>query len=302
MKIIYFAAIALFYVLSLSTYGQNLITGGDMEDPEAWEVTLLNTDADNIVGVEYEFGYTDVTPAEGDGGCLYVSGTNTGTTGGLLTNVMFYQLLNLQRGVTYIFDGAYKDFRTNNYWTEVWVGGNEPEEGSDYAADQGAVLVSAFKSSNWETSCLSDEFDGTFQNDACVAGITNQVFFEGEGDTLVYFGFRSGIWDDAGSGYTFEVYFDNISLKAEGTSAISDVHSDHFAVAPNPFHGHIIIGSAIEIKEVSIFNVVGKQVYHKSDLQAATLLVNLSDEDSGVYFIRLVDVMGNTVIRKTIKL
>jgi hypothetical protein len=300
MKKVYFLAIALFYVLSLSTYGQNLITGGDMEDPEAWEVSLLNTDADNIV--EYEFGYTDVTPAEGDGGCLYVSGTNTGTTGGLLTNVMFYQLLNLQRGVTYIFDGAYKDVRTNNYWTEVWVGGNEPEEGSDYDAAMGATRISGFKSTNWEATCPSDEFDGTFQNDACMADVTNQVFYEGEGDTLVYFGFRSGIWDDTGSGYTFEVYFDNISLKAEGTSAVSDVHDDHFVVAPNPFHGHIIIGSAIEIKEVSIFNVVGKQVYNNTDLQSATLLVNLSDEDSGVYFIRLVDVMGNIVIRKIIKL
>ena len=152
MKRIYFPTIALVYVISLCTYGQDVITGGDMENDEAWEVSLLNTDDDNTV--TYEFDYIDVTPAEGDGGCLYVSGTNTGTTGGNLTNVMFFQILNLQRGVTYTFDGAYKDERTNNFWTEVWVGGNEPEVDSDYGADQGAVLVSAFKSKNWKHHVL----------------------------------------------------------------------------------------------------------------------------------------------------
>ena len=300
MKKNYFAAIALFYVISLCTYGQNVITGGDMEDPDAWEISLLNTDGDN--DVIYEFGYTQTTPAEGEGGCLYVGGTNTGTSGGNLTNVMFYQLLNLQRGVSYIFDGAYKDVRTNNFWTEVWVGGNEPEEGSDYDAAMGAVLISGFKSTNWEALCPSDEFDGTFLNDACEPNITNQVFFEGEGDTMVYFGFRSGIWDDQGSGYTFEVYFDNISLTAEGTSSVSDEHTNHFVIAPNPFHRHIIISSAIQIKEVYIINVVGKLVYHKSDLKSPTLLVDLSDEESGIYFIRLIDAKGNTCIRKSIKL
>lgn len=300
MKKIYFLAIALFYVISLCTNGQDVITGGDMEDSEAWEISLLNTDGDN--DVIYEFGYTQTTPAEGEGGCLYVYGTNTGTAGGNLTNVMFYQLLNLQRGVNYIFNGAYKDVRTNNFWTEVWVGGNEPQEGSDYDAAMGATRISGFKSSNWEASCASDEFDGTFLNDACMADATNQVFFEGEDDTLVYFGFRSGIYDTDGSGYTFEVYIDNISLTAEGTSAVSDVHADHFVVAPNPFHRYITISSAIQIKEISIFNVVGKQVYHKSDLHSAIYLVDLSDEESGVYFIRLSDVKGNTCIRKNIKL
>ncbi len=300
MKKIYFTAIVVLFVISLGVQGQNLITGGDMEDEEAWEVCLLNTDAENTV--EYEFDYYDVTPAQGEEGCLFVSGTNTGLSGGNLTNVMFYQVLNLQRGVTYIFDGAYKDFRTNNFWTEVWVGGNEPQEGSDYAAGEGAVLVSAFKSKNWEASCLTDTFDGTFQNDACVAGITNQVFFEGEGDTTVYFGFRSGIWDDQGAGYTFEVYFDNISLLAEGTSAIGDVHTDHFMVAPNPFNENIKISIATRIKEVLILNVVGQPVYHQTDIKSSSLVINLQDAGSGIYFISVTDWKGNTFTRKTIKL
>jgi len=279
MKKIYIPAIALFYVISLCTYGQDVITG-----------------------VEYVFDYYDVTPAEGEEGCLYVSGTNTGATGGNLTNVMFFQVLNLQRGVTYTFDGAYKDFRTNNYWTEVWVGGNEPQEGSDYDAAMGAVLVSAFKSKNWEAACLTDTFDGTFLNDACVAGITNQVFFEGEGDTMVYFGFRSGIWDDQGSEYTFEVYIDNISLTAEGTSVNDGVNTNQFVIAPNPFNEHITISSATRIKEISVVDVTGQQVYHQSNVKSSSLVINLSDAESGIYFIRLTDWKGNTYIGKSIKL
>jgi hypothetical protein len=300
MKKIYFTAMALLFVISICTYGQNVITGSNMEDYEAWEVSLLNSDLDNTV--EYEFGYTDVVPIEGNGGCLYVSGDNTGEAGGMLTNVMFYQILNLQRGVTYIFDGAYKDLRTNNYWTEVWVGGNEPQEGADYDAAAGAVLVSAFKSKNWEVSCLTDTFDGTFLNDACVAGITNQVFFEGEGDTMVYFGFRSGIYDDQGNGYTFEVFIDNISLTPEGSSVIGDMNTDKFVIAPSPFNDHFTISSAGQIKEVLVFNVVGQPVYHQSGLQLSHIVVNLGNVEPGIYFISLTDRSGNTFIRKTIKL
>ena len=302
MKKIYFLAIALLYVISLCTNGQDVITGGDMEDPDAWEVSLLNTDEDNI-DVIYEFGYTAVTPAEGDGGCLYVSGTNTGTTGGLLTNVMFYQILNLQRGVTYIFDGAYKDVRTNSFWTEVWIGGNEPEEGSDYDAAMGAILISGFKSTNFDGACPSAEYDGTFLNDACQSNTTNnQILYEGEGDTMVYFGFRSGIWDDQGSGYTFEVYFDNISLTAEGTSVNDHFNSDQLVIAPNPFDEHIKISSANRIKEVLILNVVGQPVYHQSDIQSSTIAINLSEAGSGIYFISVTDRKGNSFIRKSIKL
>jgi hypothetical protein len=300
MKKIYFPAITLLCVISLCTYGQNVITGGDMEDYEDWEVSLLNTDADNTV--EYEFGYTDVTPAEGEGGCLYISGTNTGTTNGNLTNIMFFQVVNLHRGVTYTFDGAYKDVRTNNFWTEVWVGGNEPQEGSDYDAAMDAVRISGFKSKNWEATCATDTFDGTFLNDACMADATNQVFFEGEGDTMVYIGFRSGIWDDQGAEYTFEVYIDNISLTAEGTSAIGNVNTDKFVIAPNPFNEHITIYSATWIKEISVVNVTGQHVYHQSGVKSSSLVINLSDAESGIYFIRLTDWKGNTFIGKSIKL
>ena len=47
MKKIYFLIITLFYIISLCTNGQDVITGGDMEDSEAWEISLLNTDLED---------------------------------------------------------------------------------------------------------------------------------------------------------------------------------------------------------------------------------------------------------------
>jgi len=300
MKKNYFPAIALSYLVSLYTYGQDVISGGNMENPDVWQISLLNTDADNTV--TYEFNYTATTPAQGSGGCLYVYGTNTGTSGGNLTNVMFYQEVTLQRGVNYTFDGAYKDIRTNNFWTEVYVGGNEPAEGSDYGTDQGAVLISGFKSTNWESACPSDEFDGTFLNDACIPDATNPISFEGEGDTTVYFGFRSGIYDDGGSEYTFEVFVDNISLTSDATSAVGGIKADQLVIAPNPFNEQVTITSPTQIKEISVMNVIGQSVYHRSGIESATPVIDLSNAEPGIYHIMLTDEDGNTFVRKSIKL
>ena len=89
-KIYLFTAIA-FSTISFTFLlnAQEMIVGGDMENADAWKISKLNQDTDNTV--EYTFGYTDVIPTAGAGGCLYVSGTNTGAENGQLTNFMFYQ-------------------------------------------------------------------------------------------------------------------------------------------------------------------------------------------------------------------
>ncbi len=256
-------------------------------------------DAGNTVN--YEFNYTADAPAEGDGGCLYVSGTNTGSDGGMLTNFMFYQVVTLQRGTTYQFNGAYKDIRTNNYWTEVYVGGNEPAEGADYGGDQGAVLVSGFKSTNWESNCPSDAFDGTFVGDACTPGSTNQVFFEGTGDTTVYFGFRMGIWDDSGAGYSFEVYIDNISLVAGGPTAIDPVNKNDVSLYPNPFGRVLTIYSQEVLSEVRILSLTGQQVVMMNHIDSKEKQLDLSNLTPGIYLVVVTDRLGNTTFTKATK-
>lgn len=289
-------------LLMFSTYSfaQEMIVGGNMEDEEDWMISLLNQDDDNEA--TYEFGYTDVIPMYGEGGCLYVRGTNSGTSGGNLTNIMFYQELTLQKGVEYMFNGAYKDFRSNNYWFEAYVGGNEPEEGSDYGTDQGAVLVSGYKSTNWEGNCPGDEFDGMIQDDACTAGITNMVYFEGEGDTTVFFGFRMGIWDDGGNDYSFEVYVDNISLMGPEQTAVKEITNTDLNIYPTQVENELMINLNTTISDIEIINMAGQSVRKFKAIDANSVSLDLGNLTQGMYQVVVRDVQGNKGANKIFKM
>ena len=216
---------------------------------------------------------------------------------------MFYQQVTLERGANYNFTGAYKDNRTNNYWCEVYVGGNEPAEGADYAADQGAVLIYGFKSTNWEAGCPSDVFDGTIQDDACTPGSTNGVVtFEGTGDTTVFVGFRMGIWDDGSNGYTFEAWVDNISLmKAGGGGTSIDIPSGEISVYPNPVSSTTSITLNSRINNLEVINLYGQTVYTRTSVNQTSVNLDLSAESEGLYFLRVTDETGKSGMIKIVK-
>ena len=285
-------ALLIFLCFQIRSFSQEMLVGGDMEDAEAWLTSTLNTDAGNTV--EYEFNYTEDIPSAGAWGCLHVSGTNTGASGGNLTNFMFYQEVTLQRGVEYTFNCAYKDVRTNNYWFEVWVGGNEPAEGSEYAADQGAMLVGGYKSTNWEGQCPSDEFDGIFLETACTPDGTNPFSYEGTGDTTVYFGFRMGIWDDAASNYTFETYIDNASLMGPESAINSYSASGNMTVYPNPATGHIHI-TGLESGNLRIFDLTGQEVL-QFRVTKRNMTIDVSALEKGLYLIQSGDFAVKLII------
>ncbi|MFA9390459.1 MAG: T9SS type A sorting domain-containing protein [Prolixibacteraceae bacterium] len=303
MKKLYFITLAIFSLLlmsSLKNYAQEMIVGGNMENEDDWMVSLLNQDADNEAA--YEFDYTKDKPQFGEGGCLYVSGTNTGTTGGNLTNIMFYQEITLTRGIEYQFTGAYKDIRSNSYWCEVYVGGNEPAEGSDYGGDQGAVFVSGFKSTNWEAACPADAFDGTFQDDACTGGTTNMVFYEGEGDTTVYFGFRMGIWDGDANGWTFDTYIDNISLMGPDATSVKLLNSADIKVFPSKVSENLTVQLATTIRKIEIVNLVGQSIKTFNSIDSNSALLNLSSVKQGIYQVIVTDKNGSRGTTKIVKL
>lgn len=301
-KIYLLSTLFAFFLMAgnISLYAQEMIIGGDMEDEGDWEISFLNQDPDNDVVID--FGYTDVKPQYGKDGCLHVYGTNTGTTGGNLTNVMFFQQLTLKRGVEYSFDGAYKDKRTNNYWTEVYVGGNKPAEGADYGGDQKAVFVSGFKSSNWESACPSDEFDGTFAEDACIANTTNLVFFEGEGDTTVYFGFRMGIWDGDGNNYDFEVWIDNISLKGPDNTSARTLAASDISVYPSQVTDFVNVQIKSNIKNIELVNNAGQTVRTFKQIDAKSVRINMNELNRGLYNVVVTDENGFKGTSKVIKM
>jgi len=274
--------LGLILLISATSFAQDMIIGGDMENENDWATCALNTGADNTV--TYEFSFSDDRPSAGINGCLHVVGTNTGTGDGQGTNFMFYQQVTLQRGVAYTFDMAYKDVRTNNYWLEAYVGPNEPEVGGDYGTANGAYFIGGWKSINWATECPGDEFDGTFVETACIANGTNPFTFEGEGDTVVYIGFRMGIWDGEGNGYSFEVFIDNVSLTGPETSIRNYTDPNRVNVFPNPASGMITVAN-IASDEIRIFNLAGQEVLQFS---AASRIMNLdvSGLNKGMYLLK----------------
>lgn len=285
--------LGLFLLFSSKSSAQEMIVGGNMENADDWLTCALNTGADNTV--EYEFDYTSDKPSAGVGGCLYVTGTNTGTGDGQGTNFMFYQEVTIQRGVPYTFDLAYKDIRTNNYWFEAYIGPDEPAVGADYGAGGGRVFLGGWKSSNWEgTNCPGDQWDGTLLLDGCAPNDTNPVTFAGTGEITVYVGFRMGIWDGEANGYTFEVYVDNVSLKGPESSVHNYTDPNRVTVFPNPASG-IVTVTNIESGDIRIFNLAGQEVLQFS-MTKKVMNLDVSGLDKGMYLLKSGDSTAKLMI------
>ena len=295
MKKFYFLVsivMTLFLLSSSKSFAQDMITGGNMESADDWATCALNTGADN--SVEYEFNFTGDKPTPGVGGCLYVTGSNTGTGDGQGTNFMFYQQVTLQCGVPYTFDLAYKDVRTEKYWFEAYVGGPEPAVGSDYSAGAGIIKIGGWKWSTWETSCSSDEFDATFLETACIADGINPFTIEGTGDTIVYVGFRMGIWDDASLGLSFEVYVDNVSLMGPESSVRNYTDPEQVNVFPNPASGKVTITN-IGSKDIRIFNLAGQEVLQMNATHQV-MNIDVSGLNKGMYLLKSGDSTAKLMI------
>ncbi len=84
--------------------------------------------------------------------------------------------------------------------------------------------------------------------------------------------------------------------------SIQDSIENHFALYPNPAHNTIYIESNLNSDfEISIFDVVGKKILHKTGNQNIESL-DVSHLSKGVYFVRIRDIRSNlTQTKKIIK-
>ena len=275
-------ALSLFFLISVKSFAQEMLDGGNMENASYWATCSMNQDANNTT--IYEFNYTIDKPTAGTGGCLHVSETNTGTTGGVLTNFMFYQQVTLQGGVPYTFDLAYKDIRDSCYWFEAYVGPNEPAVGSDYGTAQGAIFIGGWKSTNWATECPDGTFDGTFVETACINGGTNPFTLEGTGDRVVFVGFMLGIYDTESHGYKYEAFIDNVSLKGPSTAISVNTTHGKLAVYPNPASGKVTIAN-IESENIRLVNLAGQEV-RKFNVTQRNMDIDVSGLVKGLYLLK----------------
>ena len=277
MKKILLFAVATFTAMSMNAQ-TNLIQGGSMETADAakWDTSkLVNADANTAT---FEFGYTAATPTAHEGGALHVTVTNAGADG---AHIMFYQKVTLKAGKEYSFNFSVKTLQPmNNSWLEVYVG-SKPVAGSDYSATNGKAL-GGFKWTGWEAGCAGtgDEFDGTLKEIGCLPGSQDNFSIDGEGDTTVYIGFKTGIWATAA---TIEFVFDNFSLTEVGGT--SSVKTTNFQSMEASISDNILKVSNATAEKILIYNVTG-QVVKSVAINSTDANINVSDLKPGLYIVK----------------
>ncbi|MBN1416358.1 MAG: hypothetical protein JW973_14745, partial [Bacteroidales bacterium] len=194
------------FLLAPAVKSQELIKGGNMEDPSAWNV-YWNTFNAVDTGI-YEFNYTADVPAAGEGGCYRV------TAAGQAAN-MLWQPVKLIPGHRYLLTGAYKYLADTavNVWVELFITRIKPY-GRDTIASGEIVTALGYGMNTWQAP-NNVNFEGTFQDNFTLANIQSKVIQIPDTTTQSewYVAFKAGCWNGAGdTDPVYDVAIDELSL------------------------------------------------------------------------------------------
>jgi hypothetical protein len=193
--------------LSLVDLKENeLVKGGNMEDPSKWNAYWNTFDA--VDTGTYEFNYTADLPAAGEGGCYRV------TAAGQAAN-MLWQPVNLIPGHRYSLTGAYKYLADTavNVWVELFLTRIKPAGGG--GAVTGEIVTGEGYGMNTWMAPDNVNLDGTFQENFTHAHMESGVIQIPDTVTQKewYLAFKAGCWNNAGDTLpVYDVAIDNISL------------------------------------------------------------------------------------------
>jgi|AntAceMinimDraft_17_1070374.scaffolds.fasta_scaffold36346_1 hypothetical protein len=85
---------------------------------------------------------------------------------------------------------------------------------------------------------------------------------------------------------------------------INEEKKQKIKIFPNPFNDKIIItlSSDIDISEIIVYNSIGQEIVNKPKLEGNQLIINLTQEPNGLYYLIIKD--NNKIIqtKKLIKL
>ncbi|MBV2196304.1 MAG: hypothetical protein KUL78_07355, partial [Flavobacterium sp.] len=188
---------------TLSSFSQNVILGGNMEDSTAWEQVVIAEG----VGHSFAFNYTEDLPAGGSGGCLRIQGTSAA---GDDINLAIQQQVTLKKLTNYTFDLKFKDKSADlkNFWFEVYL--------NDTALITGQDIGGTFFSSLNTWSGCGKGVDGLFSEAACSIGSQGKPlssFGTTPGDTTLWLIIKLGTYDAPAN--PFDVLIDDIEIKGE---------------------------------------------------------------------------------------
>ena len=177
--------------------------GGNMEDPNLWNITTLN--ANSVPSATWN--YREDTLQSGEGGNLMISATTLNAT----SHYCIWQAVELTAGMKYTFTAAFRDISENldHFWSEVLIGTTAPIDGSDYAKDaEGTTMIAFFNT--WDCGAAKG-LNGTYQDNAC--GDEPVGVFIPETSGTYYFVIKTGNTDWENTEYSFKVLIDEVSLK-----------------------------------------------------------------------------------------
>jgi hypothetical protein len=93
------------------------------------------------------------------------------------------------------------------------------------------------------------------------------------------------VMDATLNGYRSSLQNSTVSMNCNGPVGVNEYPLENMNIYPNPNLGKLRIDSEGEINEISISNILGKQIFFTEDFSGKTM--DLSSLDNGVYFISI---------------
>jgi hypothetical protein len=304
---------------SYTSYAQEIIKGGNMEDENDWTVIDVGNAFDPSA---ITFNYDIDVPSAGKGGCLSISGAG-------ITRNFIYQKVTLTKGHTYYLSCALKNASAadlTNYWLEVNLVNKEPVlVGDGTSADFGAsksdfqLGMHYWKSVNGvDYSRIETGYDGLIEKtlnfaylgagaagDSIITSPRDPAFNGMHGDSIFfilpdtvstidwYVLIKAGEFMTAG--LTEPVYnwlLDELTLwdMAEPLPATSSIYNPsasqkNFEIFPNPITGGFLTIKSSSPNETSyqLYNSLGTLI--KSDKTDG--IIDVSKLSKGLYVLSL---------------
>lgn len=101
--------------------------------------------------------------------------------------------------------------------------------------------------------------------------------------------------------YNDIVLFDDFKEGEGGSSSVTGLLMPDFNIYPNPVLEILHVDAESMIHEISIQNVLGQQIIRSGNIRSNTLELNISELNSGIYFIRVSGEDGITAVKNFIK-
>ena len=85
-----------------------------------------------------------------------------------------------------------------------------------------------------------------------------------------------------------------------GTTNINDYYNVDLNIYPNPVNDRLYIEAEVDVEEVAIFDIYGR-VQKISAISYQPSVIDVSDLNGGVYFVKINTANGNTIVKRFIK-